>query len=250
MNCSSTPSAISSPESASGPDLFVLQDGQTIDLYGLGLARVSLSPRLAKALGLTTSGTSGRHGTTSSASAALQSSLENRLRQRLSTLGSTLYTLTWKPWATPSGPSRSRLRASARRTSETAATGWPTPAGRDWKGSTLEGWGTPMASDKIRSEEFAAGRNPNLREGALLAGWPTTTTQDSADSRAYGYRGQTFMTLTDAARSADSGPVLTGSPVETRSGGQLAPSHSRWLMGLPIAWDECAPRSLPKSRKK
>lgn len=67
--------------------------------------------------------TSGRTGHGSSESAALQSSLENRLQARLSSLGSTLYKLTWKEWRMPSGPLRSRLRASVPRTSETGRTG-------------------------------------------------------------------------------------------------------------------------------
>lgn len=44
------------------------------------------------------SGICGPTSTTSSTSAALQSSLESRLRARTQTFGSTLYTLTWKPW--------------------------------------------------------------------------------------------------------------------------------------------------------
>lgn len=103
MTSSRTHSAISSPASASGPMHFAEQAGQMIDLFGPVPVRANLSPRQAKDLGLLTSGTSGRSGTTSSASAALQSFLESRLRARTQTLGSTLYALTWKPWVTPGG---------------------------------------------------------------------------------------------------------------------------------------------------
>mgnify|MGYP003520120273 FL=1 len=106
-----------------------------------------------------TSGTYGLLPTGSLSSAALQSSLASRLRAKTASLGSTLYKLTWKERATPSGRSIPALRASARPTSD--------------KGS-------------IGPE----------------SGWPTTTVQDSASSGAYGYNGQNFMTLTDAARMA------------------------------------------------
>jgi hypothetical protein len=104
------------------------------DLFGPVPVRANLSARQAKELGLLTSGTFGRPSSTSSKSVALQSSLENRLRAATSTLGSTLFNLTWKPWVTPSGVSRFRLRASVRRTSGTA----------------LSGWGSPTATDAVR----------------------------------------------------------------------------------------------------
>jgi len=158
-----------------------------------------------------TSGTYGPISTTSLKSASLQASLESRLRAKTSTLGSTLYTLTWKPWVTPSGVSRSRLRASVRRTSETETTGWPTPCARDhFPAHTpeyiaakkaqghgmanlndlvqLTGWATPSARDwhsASASAEFLAERleqsrgKPLSEQAFTLAGWPPPQTSDS-----------------------------------------------------------------------
>jgi hypothetical protein len=125
-----TGSVTSSPASASGATPCAQQAGPTISRYGPDPARASLSPRQAKAQGLLTSGTSGPLSSTSLSSASLQSCLESRLQATTRALGSTLYTLTWKRWATPSGVCRSRLQASARRTSETGRTGWVTPTAR------------------------------------------------------------------------------------------------------------------------
>ena len=312
-------SATSSLESESGRTHFAEQVGVMIGRYGLdqqsagaadcraGLDHVlaSLSPRQAKAAGLMMSDISGPLGTTSSTSATLQSCLANRLRAKTASVGSTLFSLTWKFRVTPLGRQISALRASAPRTSGSGFGSWPTATTRDWKDgheqavpinallgrvAWLAGWPTARATDgngvkippgrtgglalkqtvalagwptptKANAEggQIAncspTGRRPDgskatvsINQIAKLAGWPTTT-QDSAGSRAYGYKGQAFMTLTDAAFSADSGPALTGSPVATASGGQLNPAHSRWLMGLPPAWDDCAPTATRSSRR-
>lgn len=142
-------SVTSSLGSQDGLTPWPLPDGRLIDPCGLAAALASLSARQVKELGLRISGIYGPPGSTSSASADLQRSLESRLQGRLSGLGSTLYKLTWKEWATPSGVSRSRLRASARHSSETGSTGLeriPTPSGTSNHGKNhvagrLDEWG-------------------------------------------------------------------------------------------------------------
>lgn len=211
-----TDSATSLPELESGLWPCVGRDGRTIDMFGLDHVHASLSVPQEKAADLTTSGTCGPLSIGSSVSASLQSSLESRLRAKLSMLGSTLYKLTWKPWVTPLGVSRSRLRASVRRTSETAPTGplpdlvpWPTPVVNDAKGSDytynmgnhdsiclklggaakLTGWPTPVARDHFpaHTPEYIAAKMAqghgmaNLNDRVQLAGWPTPTTRDWKD---------------------------------------------------------------------
>ncbi len=140
--------AISSQASACGPLRFAALDGMTIAEYGRALAPANLSARQAAGMGFLTSGISGPRGSTSLRSAALQSSLENRLRAEGVFRGSTLYELTWKTRVTPAGAPICALRARALRTTgqDFYSRPLPTPSGTSNGGKNhvagrLDEWG-------------------------------------------------------------------------------------------------------------
>ena len=155
--------------------------GRTSDQHGQAPAHANLSARQAKEKGLMTSGTYGPPCIGWSGSAALSSSLANNLQALTRMTGSTLYKLTWKRWAMPSGRARFRLRASVRRISETELIG-PTPTANARKhpsnsgrqgglnlqtAAQLSGWTTPSASDSRRE-----GRGlPRECPAAALRSW-------------------------------------------------------------------------------
>ncbi len=140
--------------------------GMTAKAFGLALAPANLSARQAKEAGLLTSGTYGPPSSTSSALCDRSESLVNRLRAVTDALGSTLYTLTWTQQSTPAGWSIYQLRASARRTSDSACTGWPTTRAADGAKNvrTFEG---------ALSEIARKGSPQDLSQAAALSGWPT-----------------------------------------------------------------------------
>lgn len=204
-----TASATSSRALVDGPKLFVSPDGLTLFPCGPEAVRASRSAKRGSEKAPTTNGTFGQSSGDSSPSAALQQSLENRLRAATDVNGSPEYELIWKHWDMPSGVPICALRASARRTSDSDCSGWPTPRCQDSRGecpetkdarnarykaegkqtggsgagSTLAGWPTPMAGSKETETYNASGNTDSSRKTVgLVAGWATPTVQDSANN--------------------------------------------------------------------
>jgi hypothetical protein len=136
----------------------------------------------------------------------------------------------------------------------------------------LAGWGTPTASepggtaDQYVARAIASTGNTAptmLAHQVVLAGWPTTRAADGEKnvrtldgSLSEIERKGSPQDLSMAAaicgpvRLTAHGQMLIGSSAGMDGGGQLNPAMSRWLMGLPAVWDECAPATSKKSRRK
>lgn len=126
----------------------------------------------------------------------LQAALNEALPTRVSGHGSTIYRMVWKRQATPSGRLIYRLRASARRTSDSDSSSpqseltsprWP--LAQDGERS---GWPTACATEpeqgcghqrhkKTRAQR-GGGSAPNLATTAQIAGWPSPSARDWKDS--------------------------------------------------------------------
>ena len=245
------------------------------DLFGQALALASPSVLRASSVAATMHATYGLRSSASSASAALQASLASRLPVLLDSLGSITFVLTWKAQDTPQRRQLCRLAASARTTDASGCSGWPTPMagtpaqnGNSAAGNNdssqitvaLAHWPTLKAADADKGVRTHRGAMKELaRKGPgsdlptiAAAAWRTPAHQDSEHSTANAQNrgdqiGKQIMLAHQVALTL--GPMSSGSSAATGKPGQLNPAFSRWLMGYPIEWDDCAPTVTRSSRK-
>lgn len=211
-------SGTTSPGSAVGPTPSDLLESPTTPTSGPGRALASRSATRARGREFSTLDIFGQHGSHSSASVALQSSLESRLRARMALGGSTLFRLTWNDAVTPSGRRICALRASVLRTPDSGCTSWPTPTvsrgdysyangNHDTPTLKLAGaaktavWPTPLASDGTASRDtFHHGpNNLTLTGAARTSAWPTPAARDWKSS-ASNLHGENARPLNEVAR--------------------------------------------------
>ena len=103
--------------------------------------------------------------------------------------------------------------------------------------------GPPICALRARAHRISVSVSTGERSG-----WPTPTTRDHKDG-SYCPNVESNALLGRVVWTA--GPLPTGLNASTEKpvAYRLNPNFSRWLMGFPVEWANCAPTAMPSSRK-
>ncbi len=271
-----TANVIFSAAYSAGHSPCVGPDGQMMFQFGREAVPVSRSAKRVKVKVRKMNATSGPNSSGSSPSVGHRLSLANRLAARLDVNGSLEYTLTWKRSAiecheTSRGTMSSttfRLRASARRTSDSGCSGWPTPQAHDvTAGKTatqiaamrakghgvsnltevgnLTGWPSPTAQDHNRGGLPPRPHDTGipLTQMVALTGWatPTAVNHRSPKSNQHGKNSRPLQEQAGTTTESSSVETSTSKADQSTGGLVLNGAMSRWLMGFPESWDRLSP---------
>lgn len=262
-----THSATSSRESGFGRTRSTEPTGE-INRSGQVRARVSHSVQPEKEKGLRIKDTCGLIGSGLSKSVNLTQFLANKFQEKTDLIGSILFQPTSKTAITPLGRLVPLLHASELPFSEKGYTlsptptpvkgdNWnnkykngdadgrlgnvarmvihhlPTPQARDWKGPQGRAFQNKRATCST-AEKVIGKKNKLAADLPTIALWVLDIDKNLPEGKV-------------------SGKSVNGFRIPTAKGVQLNPAYSRWLMGLPPEWDECAVTamlSVPRKRKR